>query len=174
MNETVQTGILASLGINWELFIAQLINFALVVVVVWRFIYRPLLKTMDDRAKKISDGLSDADLAKKQLLEAEEEKKSILQYARKESQSLVAEARDQAEIEKQKVLDASKKDLEKQLEDARARLKRDKESIIKAIKNEMADLVTLATEKVAGASVNAAAQHGLIEKAIDELKEEQV
>lgn len=174
MTEAVQTGILASLGINWKLFIAQLINFALVVVVVWKLIYAPLLKTMEERRKKIDDGLSNAEKAKKQLEEAEEHKKAMVQASRRESQALINEAREKAETEKQRVLDSTQKDLDKQLQDARVRLKKDKEDIVKAIKHEMADLVTLATEKVATKSTNPEAQHRLVEQAITDLETQDV
>ena len=175
MTEAVQSsGVLGTLGINWMLFLAQLINFGLVVFVVYRFIFKSVLKTMDERAKKIGQGLTDADKAKKQLEEAEAHKKAILQAAKREGSGLVEAAKAKAEQEKQKIVDATQAELDKQLEDARARLKHEKEAIVGAIKNEMADLVTLATEKVSAGAVNVAGQRELVKQAIEELENEGV
>ena len=168
------TGVLQTLGINWMLFLAQLINFGLVLYVVYRFIFKSVLKTMDDRAKKIGQGLTDADKAKKQLEEAEAHKKAVLQAAKREANGLVDAAKEKAEQEKQKIVDSTQADLDRQLEEARARLKHEKEGIIGAIKNEMADLVTLATEKVSAGAVNVAGQRDLVKQAIDELEAENV
>ena len=62
MVEAVQTtaesaGVLGKLGVDWRLLIAQFVNFSGVALAVWRWVYRPLLKTMDERAAKIERGL---------------------------------------------------------------------------------------------------------------------
>ncbi len=174
MTEVASTGVIAALGINGKLFLAQLINFALVVFVVWRFVFRPLGSVMDKRAKKINEGLTNADRAKKELAEAEEQKKTLLAAARKEARGIVEEARGKAEEEKQNVVAATKVELERQLEDARGRLKRDKELLVKAIRHEVADLVSLATEKITGKTVSPDAQKKLIEEALDAIEKETV
>ena len=168
------SGILGSLGINGLFFLAQLINFGLVVFVVWRWIYRPLLKIMDERAKKIAGGLNDAELAKRHLAESEVERKKILDATRKESDGLIDEARQSAEQEKTRIMKEAQMSLDQQLDDARVRLRQEKEAIVGAVKYEMAELVTLAAEKVAGEGLDPAAHRTLIKKAIEGLDETEV
>src|SRR5262245_33785531 len=56
-------GPLGALGVEWNLFAAQLLNFAIVFYVMHRFVYKPLLKLLDERTAKIEQGLADADAA---------------------------------------------------------------------------------------------------------------
>jgi len=172
MTEAASPGVLQSLGLNWQLFLAQLINFSLVLYVVWRWIYRPLLKIMDARSKKIEQGLANAEAAKKQLAEADTQRKNIAQAARKEGQRLVEEARKKAEQEKGRVMAETEVSLDIQLNDARARLKHEKEAVIGAIKNEMADLISQATEKVAMGAVDQTKQRDLIKQALQDMNKE--
>ena len=53
-------GVLASLGINGQLFVFQLINFAIVVLVLWFLILKPLSKKLEERKKLIDDSLDKA------------------------------------------------------------------------------------------------------------------
>ena len=52
-----EAGILGNLGLDPGLFIAQLVNFLVVLLVLWRFAYRPLLKLLSERTEKIEGGL---------------------------------------------------------------------------------------------------------------------
>jgi len=169
MTEPASAGVLGTLGINGTFFLAQLVNFGLVVFIVWKWIYKPLLNVMAERSRKIAGGLNDAELAKQQLADAEQRRKALLQTAKGESDALIEEARQSAEQEKHRIMTEAQASLEKQLQDARVRLRQEKEAIIGAVRNELADLVTLATEKVAGDGLDTASQHTLIKKAIDEL-----
>ncbi|MEK9158891.1 MAG: ATP synthase F0 subunit B, partial [Patescibacteria group bacterium] len=57
----VSEGLLASLGINLPLFIFQLINFAIVAVILWFLILKPLTKKLAERQKMIDDSISNAE-----------------------------------------------------------------------------------------------------------------
>ena len=67
------TGPIGALGINLKLFIAQLINFAVILLVLWRFAYKPLLAIMKERQKKIEDSLDNAKKIETRLGQAEQE-----------------------------------------------------------------------------------------------------
>jgi hypothetical protein len=64
---TLEVGLIGTLGLNRDLFFAQLFNFAVVFFVMWRWVYKPLVKAMDERSATIAKGLSDAEAATKAL-----------------------------------------------------------------------------------------------------------
>jgi F0F1-type ATP synthase membrane subunit b/b' len=57
MPDPASTDLLGKLGINAPLFLAQLVNFSIVLLVMWKWVYTPLVKLMDKRAQEIADGL---------------------------------------------------------------------------------------------------------------------
>ena len=75
----------------------QVISFSLLAYILYRFAFKPVFVTMDERNAKIADGLKYADDMKAQLEEAEQERKEIIQKASQEAQGIVNEAKTVAE-----------------------------------------------------------------------------
>ena len=79
----------AASGINWQLLIVQAINFGLLLFILWYFLYTPILKLIDDRQKKIAEGVKTAEARANSVLEeasarAEEAKRMALSESSKE------------------------------------------------------------------------------------------
>lgn len=125
--------------IEWPILIAQAINFLIVAYVLWRFAIRPVTRTLDERNKKIADGLQYAEEMKQQLAEAERKHAETLRQAQQEAQQLIEEARTQArEFEEkqrqeataraeaiiQKAYDANQAERKKMLEEVRGEVSR--------------------------------------------------
>lgn len=167
MTEVVsQPGLLGSLGIKGGLFVAQLINFLVILFIVWRWIYRPLLRSMDERGQKIALGLRQAEEAKTALRDAQEAKRTFLKEADHEARSLVEKARTEAEKQRQAMLSQTRQEIERQVEQVRLQLKEEREATMKAAKGEIAGLVLLATQKVLGQSLNEESRAGLNERTL--------
>ena len=70
-----ELGTVASLarqfGVDWRFLIAQIVNFCLVAFILYRFAFKPVLNTIEDRQKRIADGLQYAEEMKSKLEEAE-------------------------------------------------------------------------------------------------------
>src|ERR1700678_2255452 len=64
--------LLSQLGIDWHLLLSQVINFFLLLLVLWYFIYKPLLKLLHDRKDKIEQGIVKAEEADRRLIEVDE------------------------------------------------------------------------------------------------------
>lgn len=80
------------LGINGKLLLAQGINFLVLLVVLTVFVYRPLLRIVKERQKKIAFGLQGAEEAKKRVAEAEEQKEEIISEANTAALRIVGDA----------------------------------------------------------------------------------
>ena len=68
-------GLIYALGIDGRILLAQLFNFAILVFILWRFAYKPVLNILEERRLKVEKSLDDAEAATKRLKQAEAESK---------------------------------------------------------------------------------------------------
>jgi F-type H+-transporting ATPase subunit b len=155
------------LGIDWKLLIAQIVNFLVLLFVLWKFAYGPVLAMLEKRQKKIEKGLKDADDAHKKLEESAEKQKEILKNARTEAKDIVEKAREQAEKAKSEIALEAKVQAEKIITVAKAEIEQEKQKTINEIKSEIGGLVVAATEKIVGEKMDSEKNRELIEKAIE-------
>lgn len=164
------TGVLGKLGVNGQLFLAHLLNFAIILAIMWRFVYRPLMKKMDERAKKIGDGLRFSDEADARLREAAKEKEDLIRDARAQSKALIEEATVKAEVMRQEKLVQAKTEIEKVISEAKQQIADERAASFKALQHDIADLVTQATTKVV-TGLEDKDQRALIKQAIKEIEQ---
>lgn len=134
--------------VEWNLLIAQIINFTLVAFLLYRFAFKPILKTLDERKKKIADGLRYTEEMEQKLRDAEIEHAEILHNAALEKKELLEAAREQAKnyIEKQSqeaVLKA-----EHIIKKAEEAIVLERQKMIQDARKELAGLVIETSEKV--------------------------
>ncbi len=158
--------VLGTLGINGKLFVAQLVNFGVVLFVMWRWVYTPLLKIMDERAKKIEQGLKDADAASAVRLAAEKEKMDLIVEARLSAKGIAEQADLAAEKEREETLKKTRQDVEQIVSRGKEQLRVEKEKMLADAKAEVADLIVAATEKVLAEKIDAKKDERLINAAI--------
>ena len=134
-------------GIDWRLLIAQAVNFGVLIVALYFFLYQPVMKTLDERAKKIAQGVEDADRAAEKLAGADSAAAEIVGKADKEAADVLNSAREAATQEKARLVKdaearaaAIEKDAEARAQEASAKLMRDSEK-------EIARLAVLAAGK---------------------------
>jgi F-type H+-transporting ATPase subunit b len=161
MEELVKT-----FHIDASLLLAQFINFAIVLLVLYRFAYKPILKTLNDRTGKIEKGLKDAEDAQNKLAEMEKREKEVLAKAREEGQKIIATAETTARKNKEELLAEAKTQSDKILAEASKKIEEEKSKMIVEIKSEVAGLVVAATEKILGEKIDASKDKDLIKKAI--------
>jgi F-type H+-transporting ATPase subunit b len=83
-------------GVNPVLLVAQIINFLIILVVLKKFMYKPVLQMMKKREAEIKKGLDDSQKAEEKLKEAEEREKQIIQKAQEKAEKIVGDAKLQA------------------------------------------------------------------------------
>lgn len=165
----VQPDLLGSLGIQWRLFLAQLLNFGIVLFVLWKWVFTPTLTALRKRQETIRKGLEDAEASGKALASASEEKQATLTAARKEASKLVEEATAEADRIRKETLEKTKSEVAELVSAGKAALSEEKEKIVLDAKTEIAELVVGATEKVMEETLDAKKHKGLIESAIGKL-----
>src|SRR5258705_3266590 len=80
-------------GVDWPHLIAQIISFCIVCALLYRFAYRPVLAMLDERRRRIAEGLADAEKMKAELVGVEARRKETIEQADAEATRLIEEAR---------------------------------------------------------------------------------
>ncbi len=146
--------------------IAQLVNFVIVFVVLYKFAYGPILKLLNERTKKIEKGLADAEASHKKLSEISEKEAAVLVEARKQAQEIIKKAEETAVTQSENIVVSAKSQTDKMLEDAKKQIEQEKEKILAEVKSEVADLVVMATEKIIHEKLDSNKDQELISKSI--------
>lgn len=154
--------------IETNLLIAQVVNFTIVLVVLYIFAYKPVLKMLNDRTKKIEKGLVDAEKSRKKLEEMTEKEKEVLIEARKQAQEIIKKSENEAKKNADKMIAENKEKVEKMLSDANVRIEQEKNRMMADIKAEVADLVVAATSKIIMEKLDKEKDKELIESVIKE------
>lgn len=116
----MENAFIGQFGIDWELFISQLVNFVLILIVLRSFVYKPVLKVLNERNKKIKEGLDKAEEAGIRLKEIDIIGKSKIKEAENESISLMKNTEKRArdlERELNKKLEEKQVQLQKELQE---------------------------------------------------------
>lgn len=140
--------LLDAFGIDWKLLLAQAVNFGVLLAVLTYLLYKPLLKTLDERAEKVAKGVRDAEEAATALATADEEAKGRVKAADTEAQSIVASARQSATAEKARIVQDAESRAKSIADDAEARAKETAAKALRESEQEVARLAVLAAEKV--------------------------
>ena len=155
---------LETLGIQWPKLIAQFVNFAIVLFVLWRFAYKPVFQLLEARRQKIADGIANADKIKAQLAETEAERKRVLAEAGDNANKLIDDARQAAarvrEVETQKAISAAEQIIIK----AREAAAQERAQMLASLKREVGRLVVQTTSTVTGKILTADDQKRLAEE----------
>jgi F-type H+-transporting ATPase subunit b len=159
---------IADLGINVPVLIGQTLSFIFLLTVLRLFIYKPVLKMLDERRARIKEGLSAAERGREAGEEASRAAAAALDEARRDGQQVVANAQQVAQRLQEDARTQAQQQQEAMLERARAEIQQERDAAIAELRKEFADLTISAAEKVIGQSLDRQAHQRLIEQALSE------
>jgi len=152
------------LGINLGFFIFQVLNFLVLVVLLYAFAYRPILNMLDSRKKKIAQGLEDARVAAEARANAEKEAREIIAKAQAEANQKIREATDRAEAAAREVQAQAEADATKARESAMAEAALERDRVLSDLRGQIASLAMAAAQRLIGEALDERRQHALIEE----------
>ena len=161
-------GGLADLGINLPTLVAQIVNVAILLGLLYLVAYKPIMRMLDERSRRIKESMEQADAIKEQAARAEEEVKKQVEAASKEGQKRVAQAVKIGEEVKKKAQQEARQEAETLIVRARSEIQRERDEAIDELRKEVADLTILAAGKVIERSLDKKAHRELIEKVLEE------
>ena len=151
---TESSGGLAMLGLNQKIFIAQLINFLVVLIVLWKGAYGPIVKMLDVRTKKIEDSLKHAEEIDQRMVELEKDRKEIVLKAKNEAMLILEASHAEAEKRSQELISSAKKEVEGVVQKGKDQLNAEKISMMSEVKSEIIEMTVMATKKILEQSVD--------------------
>ncbi len=142
------TKIVQDFGISWPFFLAQVVNFSVVAFILWKFAFKPVLATLDDRQKKIADGLKYADEMKAKLEATQQETAAILKKASVEASRIIDDARKSAKDYLDRQTQEATAKANDVLVKAQQAVELEHKKMLADARTEIARLVVVTTERV--------------------------
>ena len=162
----------SAFDINLVGLVFQVINFLLLLYLLNRFLFKPLLARMDERSAKIEKGLEDAESAARDRELARAEREAAVSEARKEAAEMLARANKIAEDTRNEILTDARTEAEKVTQRAREEINAEKEKAMAELRSQVADLALEAAAKLVRSDMNATTQRRLVEEFLAEVPSE--
>ncbi|MDD5040128.1 MAG: F0F1 ATP synthase subunit B [Patescibacteria group bacterium] len=161
MDELVKT-----FHIDWKLLIAQVVNFGIVIGVLWYFALKPLMKMMHKRSDDIEKSLQQAKEIERKLQEAEQSKEKLITEAKQEAQVIMEQTHRDAEKVKGEKLAETRQEMERMAEKVKQDIQAEKQTMLREAKGQVADLVIAAAGQVIGKNLDHDTNKKLVEDTI--------
>ena len=153
---------------GWKLTF-QVINFLILLYLLNRFLFKPVLARLDERRTKISKGLEDAETAARDRELARAEREAAVSEARKEAANMLANANKIATDTRNEILGEARAEAEKVTARAREEINAEKERAMAELRAQVADLALAAAGKLVQSQMDGAAQRRLVEEFLAEV-----
>lgn len=157
------------LEINPGLILWTILTFVIVLVILRRTAWKPLLTALKEREDSIRTSLHDAEEARNQAQKLLDENKKLMATAEAQSQRIIKEGRDMAERLKAEILEKANTSSHQMVVQAREEIQREKESALIQLRSEVADLAITAAGKILDANLDPAKQRAIVDAAIRDI-----
>jgi len=159
---------MSALGIDgWKL-IVQLIAFLIFIALMWKLALGPIVEQLDKRQEKIKEGMEAAQRMQAEMQATAARNEEILAEARRESQTILTNAREAGEATIARARDEAAKQADEYLVRAQSTLRAETEQARLQLRQEVADLAVTAASKIIRKELDPAAQARLIEETLTE------
>lgn len=151
-----------ALGINGGYFLVQLINFAIIFIVIRTWVVVPVVGLLNKRRESIAQGLEDARIAAEARANAEKEAEKVLADAQIKANEVVRDATTRAETAAKDIAAAAEGDAAKIREVAQAEAEQEKVRVLGDLRGQVAALAMAAAQRLVGDALDEQRQRGLI------------
>jgi F-type H+-transporting ATPase subunit b len=158
--------------VNYGDIIFQLVMFLVLLALLKKFAWAPLMGIMIKREEHIASEINAAENSRLEAQKVLEEQRNLLKEARSEAQILMENARKQGDIQREEIVVAARTEAERLKEAAKLEIDQQKEKAVAAIREQVAHLSVLIASKVIERELSAQDQDALINEYIKEAGEE--
>lgn len=157
-----------ALGINVPGLVAQIVNFLLLLFLLSKFAYKPILNMLDQRAQRIKESLEAAERARQEAAQSQVNIQAQLDAALREGQALIEQAARSAEQLREEIHETARKEAEAIHARAKADFDLEREKAIQELRRQFADLTITAAEKVINESLDRTKHQRLISEVLEQ------
>jgi F-type H+-transporting ATPase subunit b len=143
--------------------------FIVLLVILGKFGWKPIVKSLDEREQRIKKALEDADAARKALEDAMKEQNKIIGKAQEEAVTLMQRTREAAQTYEMELQNKAMHDAEAQIENARRVIESEKIKAVAELRKEAADIAIQAASKLIMANLDDEKNRNLVSKYINEV-----
>jgi F-type H+-transporting ATPase subunit b len=165
---------LEALGINLGYLLVQILNFAIVFVVLRVWVYKPIVGLLEKRRQQIAQGLEDARVAAEARANAEKEAQAILSRAQAEADQKIREASERAEQVAREIRAAADKEATAIREAAAGEAEQARATALGELRGQVAALAIAAAQKLIGESLDEEQQRSLVQEFFSGVKKGRV
>ena len=162
--------ILSDFGVQPVLLLAQIVNFLVLLFILQKLLYKPILKVLEDRKRKIEESIANAEKIQKELEDTEARREKVINEAIDEGKKIITEATTSAN---QIVADAhskAKTDMDAMMEQGAQMIAGEKDKMKSEVKSEVAGMIQMSLEKVLGKALDSKMQQKLVEESVKTIK----
>jgi F-type H+-transporting ATPase subunit b len=157
------------ISVDKSLFI-QMINFLVLLFILWRLLYKPLVAKMEERTSAIKRSLEEAQAARLEAQREREEHAQRLQTAYAEAKAIRDVALKEAAEEQRKLVDAARAEAARLIADARAEMDQDVRRARQQLRQEVSDLAVTVAERLIGKSLREPDHRRILDEEIARLE----
>lgn len=163
-----------ALGIRPELLITQIVNFAILLFLLYRFLYDPVLNMLQERRERIQDGLAEAERVRAEAEEQRKQYEKELARQRQESQERIQKAMEASEEAREEIIAEARKEAEQIKQRAREEIEYERRQALEQLRTQVADLAILGARKVLDGAIDESVQRELVQDFIDQELEKEL
>ena len=156
------------LGINLPGLLTQVVSFLILFAVLYKVLYGPVTRMLDERSRRIKEGLEAAERAKDEAVSSAERVEQELATARAEGQRLIAEARDAASGYRREQESRARDEMEEMLSRARTQIEGERDAAVEEVRRRFSELAISAAERVIERSMDEETHRDVIERVLEE------
>lgn len=160
---------LTDFGVKPILLLAQIVNFLVLLFLMKKLLYRPLLRVLEERKQKIAESLKNAEEIEKKLARTEHDREEQLKKTAKETEEIIKEAAKSASQIIAQAHEKAGEDIKSLMEKSHQDLRLEREKLQQEMRAELATLVAAGLERVAGKALTGEDQKKLVTKSLEEI-----
>lgn len=157
---------------NTSLIFWEIITFAILLVLLYRYVYPPIRDMIRQRQARIEQAIEEAEHTRREARELLAEYRKQMEEARGEARQILEEARKQGDAQRERSKKEAREEGERIIQRAREEIDRERNAALRDIRAEVADMVIESSQQVLGRELDRAEHERLISSALDELEAE--
>jgi len=142
-----------ALGIDFKILLAQIINFSLLLFILSKYLYKPIIKVLEERKKKQEETVLKFEEAQRKLTEIDEERAKILKKAEEEGAQLIKKGRLAAQEEREKILNQARNQAKQIVEKGHLVVAKERKALEEEVKDEAVVIGIAVAEKILGEKI---------------------
>ncbi|RMF70569.1 MAG: ATP synthase F0 subunit B [Calditrichaeota bacterium] len=146
-------------------------TFILLLFVLKKMAWGPVLQALAEREKRIKEALEKADAAQRESEQAMAKNQEILDAAKREAQELLVKSRKTAEATKEEIIQKAQAEAANMLEKAKREISLEREKAVEEIRNQAAELSVMIASKLIGKTLSQEDHKAIIDKSIKNMLE---